>query len=90
MRNRLIQMTLNTVWMWQKKNSEERKLEETAKITAQRTWKVTGLHVPPVDLEQVSPTLYIASLIFNDVYKVGETYSKSTGETCKPVTFHVS
>ena len=24
-----------------------------------------------------------------DVLKVGETYSKLTGETCKPVTFHV-
>ena len=33
----------------QQKNSEER--VETAKITAQFTWKVTGLHVSPVDLE---------------------------------------
>ena len=24
-----------------------------------------------------------------DVYKVGETYSKLTSETCEPVTFHV-
>ena len=25
--------------------------KETAKMTAQLTWKVTGLHVSPVDLE---------------------------------------
>ena len=41
--------------------------KETAKTTAQLTWKVTGLHVSPLYLEQVSPTLYTsrASLIFN-------------------------